>query len=94
MEVESIDYRELQGQNPLFLDYLYHYDRVDEFYCSPVHLSLEHLKNRAKEVLEHPPAYPRELLVQLLTSFNQKIGAPEPVFRNIEKLRCGMLDLS
>lgn len=86
MEVKSIDYRVLQGQNPLFLDYLYHYDRVDEFYCSPVHLSLEHLKNRAKEVLEHPPAYPRELLVQLLTSFNQKIGAPEPVFRNIEKL--------
>ena len=87
MKVESIDYRELQGQNPLFLDYLHHYDRVDQFYCSPVHLSLNHLKNRAEAVLERPPSYPRELLVQLLTSFNQKIGAPEPVFRNIEKLR-------
>lgn len=90
MKAECIDYRQLPGQNPLFLEYLYQYDRVSSLYSCPVHLNPERLKSRADSVLRNPPPYPRDQLVQLLTEFNRRVGAGEQVFRNLEKLKSPM----
>lgn len=85
MRSECLDYRQLPDQNPLFLEYLYHFDRVEAFY-SPAYLSLEHLKRRADSVVERPVRFPRERLAALLSSFNERIGAGPSTFENIQKL--------
>jgi len=87
MKVECIDYRQLPILNPLLPQYLYQYDRVDTLYDCPVHLSLEDLKKRADSVLRNPPTFPRDQLVELTLEFNQRVGASEEVFQNLEKLR-------
>ncbi|MFB3068677.1 MAG: bacillithiol biosynthesis cysteine-adding enzyme BshC [Acidobacteriota bacterium] len=87
MQTECLDYRQLPGLNPLFPEYLYQYDRLESLYSSPVHLSLDALKERAESVLKNPPPYPRDQLVELTTAFNQRVGAGEKVFQNLEKLR-------
>ena len=86
-KVECLDYRQLPGQNPLFLKYLHDYPSVSSFYSSPAHLDLEGLKESADRVLKHLPAYPRDELVHLLSDFNQKVEAGEAAFNNIEKLK-------
>jgi bacillithiol biosynthesis cysteine-adding enzyme BshC len=87
MKVECIDYRQLPAQNALLPEYLYQYDRVDTLYDCSVHLSLEDLKKRADSVLRNPPTFPRDQLVELTLEFNQRVGAGEEVFQNLEKLR-------
>ena len=87
MKTECLDYRQLPGVNPLFPDYLYHYDRLESLYSSPVHLSLDALKERADSVLKNPPPFPRDQLVEVTTAFNQRVGAGEKVFQNLEKLK-------
>ena len=87
MKVECIDYRQLPSLNPLLPAYLYQYDRVDSFYDGQAHLSLESLKERAESVLKNPPSYPRDQLVERTIEFNQRVGASEKVFQNLEKLR-------
>lgn len=86
MKVECLDYRQLPGQNSLFLHYLYRCDEADPT-CSPVHLSLQHLKQRAEAVSRRPLFFPREKLVSLLASCNETVSTPPAVARNIEKLR-------
>ena len=87
MKTECLDYRQLPGVNPLFPEYLYHYDRLESLYSSPVHLSLDALKERADSVLKNPPPFPRDQLVEVTTAFNQRVGAGEKVFQNLEKLK-------
>ncbi len=58
MKTECLDYRQLPGLNPLFPDYLYHYDRLESLYSSPVHLSLDALKERADSVLKTRHLFP------------------------------------
>jgi len=87
MKVECIDYRQLPSLHPLLPQYLYQYNRVDTLYDCPVHLSLEDLKKRAESVLRNPPTFPRDQLVELTLEFNQRVGASEEVFQNLEKLR-------
>lgn len=87
MKVKYLDYRELSGQNPLFSRYLYDYDSVDCLYHDPVHLNLDILKQRADLVISSPPPFPRDQLVEMTTTFNQKVGAGEETFRNLKKLR-------
>jgi bacillithiol biosynthesis cysteine-adding enzyme BshC len=87
MKVECIDYRQLPNLNPLLPQYLYQYDQVDTLYDCPVHLSLEDLKKRADSVLRNPPTFPRDQLVELTLEFNQRVGASEETFQNLEKLR-------
>ena len=87
MNVECVDYRKLPGQQPLFTRYLYDYDSVDSFYGDPVCLDLDFLKRRANSVIDTPPSFPRDQLVEMMMTFNQKIGAGEEVFRNLEKLK-------
>ena len=85
-KVECLDYRQLPGQNPLFLKYLHDYPSVSSLYASPAHLDLECLKESADRVLKNLPAYPREELVHLLSDFNQRVEAGEATFDNIKKL--------
>ncbi len=86
-KVEYLDYRQLPGQSPLFLEYLYNYPSVSSLYSSPVHLSLESLKDSASKVYDHHADYPRDELVVLLKDFNQKVKASESTFKNIENLK-------
>jgi len=87
MKIECVDYRELPGQHPLFSSYLYDYDSVEALYSDPLHLNLDSLKRRADSVIEKPPLFPRDQLIEMMTSFNQKVGAGEETFRNLEKLK-------
>jgi bacillithiol biosynthesis cysteine-adding enzyme BshC len=87
MKVECIDYQQLPDLNPLLPEYLYQYDRVESLYDCPVHLSLEGLKKRADSVLKNQPTFPRDQLVELTLEFNQRVGASQEVFQNLEKLR-------
>ncbi|MEE8350010.1 MAG: bacillithiol biosynthesis cysteine-adding enzyme BshC [Acidobacteriota bacterium] len=87
MNVECLDYRDLPGQHPLFSQYLYDYDSVGSFYPEPACLDLESLKQRADSVINNPPSFPRDQLVELMKAFNQKVGAGEETFRNLEKLK-------
>ena len=87
MNIECVDYRKLPGQHPLFSTYLYDYDSVDSLYGDPVHQDLESLKRRADAVIAAPPLFPRDQLIEKLTSFNQKIGAGQETFRNLDKLK-------
>lgn len=87
MKVECVDYRKLPGQHPLFTHYLYDYESVDSFYDDPICLDLDSLKRRADSVLDHPPLFPRDQLVEMMRTLNQKMGAGEETFRNLEKLK-------
>ncbi len=86
MKVECLDYRRIPQQNKLFLDYLYHFDRVSSLYNS-AHLGLDQLKQRAESVLKDPPQYPRQQLTRQLLNFNRTVGASRAVTENIAKLK-------
>lgn len=83
MNVQCVDYRNLPNQNPCFLKFLYDYDQVAPWY-PPVHLSLDHLKERANRVQALPPPYPREHLAALLEKMNP--GAQGPARDSLKKL--------
>ena len=85
MKVQCIDYRDLPGQNSLFLDYLYHPDQMESLYPNPAHLSLDHLKARVDSVRKSY-AFPRDRLVRLLTEFNSRLNAGDEALGNIKKL--------
>ena len=87
MNVECVDYRKLPGQHPLFSHYLYDYDSVNSFYRDPVCLDVDALKRRADAVIDSPPSFPRDQLVEMMMAFNQKVGAGEKAFSNLERLR-------
>ena len=87
MNVECVDYRKIPGQYPLFSHYLYDNDSVEALYSNPLPLDLDSLKRRADSVIDSPPLFPRDQLVEMMTSFNQKVGAGEETFRNLEKLK-------
>lgn len=86
MKTECLDYRVLPAQPPLFLDFLYRWDRVQDCY-RPVHQGLDQLKQRIDRVLRRPPPFPRDELMRLLAPVNRRLGAPEAVLKNLEKLR-------
>ena len=75
MNAQCLDYRNLPGQNPFFLKFLYDYEEVAPWY-QPVHLSLERLKERADWVRASPPPYPRDRLVWLLERMNPEAAGP------------------
>ena len=69
MNAQCLDYRNLPGQSPFFLKFLYNYEEVAPWY-QPVHLSMDRLKERADWVQASPPPYPRDRLVSLLDRMN------------------------
>lgn len=86
MKVECLDYRDLPGQNRLFLHYLYDSERAESLY-SPGYTSLESLLRRAEALAGKPPSYPRDKLAKLLSSFHRQLGTHPLALENIEKLR-------
>ncbi|MFQ5740633.1 MAG: bacillithiol biosynthesis cysteine-adding enzyme BshC [Acidobacteriota bacterium] len=84
MRATCVDYRQLPAQNPLFLDFLYDFEKVESFYSFPS--GLDQLKRRAQWVLEQGNRYPRQTLVSLLRSFNKRIGCGEAALENVERL--------
>jgi bacillithiol biosynthesis cysteine-adding enzyme BshC len=84
MRSECVDYRELPGQNSLFLSYLHDFDKVRNFYTSPPLIS-DGLEERVSKVLK-TRRFPRQQLLPSLREFNQKVCAGEEALENIEKL--------
>ncbi len=84
MKVECIDYRDLPGQNPLFLDYLYDFGRVSGFY-RPLPETSEQWRARADAVLELEH-FPRQRLIVLLEQYNRDLGVSGAAVDNLELL--------
>ena len=84
MKAECIDYRELPNQNPLFLDYLYDFSRVSDFY-RPIPATAGEWRDRAQTVLgrEH---FPRDTLVSLLDAYNRDLGVSRSSLAHLELL--------
>ncbi len=86
MKAEYLDYREIPGQNPIFLRYLHEFESVAAWYpAGPPEPGL--LRRRADEILRSGRAYPREALAVSLERFNRAVGAGERTLENIRKLR-------
>ncbi|MEE8587271.1 MAG: bacillithiol biosynthesis cysteine-adding enzyme BshC [Acidobacteriota bacterium] len=85
-KVDYLDYRRLSGQSSLFSDFLYNFEKVSRFYTD-AHLSLDRLRQRARQVLEGGREYPRDQLAPILEAFNRQAGAGDKTFAQIEKLR-------
>src|SRR6266542_1680235 len=84
MDCNCIRYTQVPKTSALFLDYLYHFDRVASFYdYSPFHLEsykalAEQLRNTTQD---------RKQLIEILTRQNKAFGCGDPSFSNIAKLR-------
>ena len=86
MKSEYLDYRDIPGQNPIFLRYLHEFESVAAWYpAGPPEPGL--LRRRADEILRSGRAYPREALAVSLERFNRAVGAGEPALENVRKLR-------
>ncbi len=86
MKAERLDFSQLDGQNPVFLRYLYDFDQVKNWYpAGPPDPGL--IRVCARRVLSSGRSYPRNLLAEQLEHFNRLVGAGEPAMRNIAKLR-------
>jgi bacillithiol biosynthesis cysteine-adding enzyme BshC len=84
MRSECVDYRELPGQNSLFLSYLHDFDKVRSFYTSPPLLS-DGVEERVTQVLS-ARRFPYRKLLPSLREFNREVCAGEAALGNIEKL--------
>lgn len=84
MKAECIDYRELPDQNPLFLDYLYNFPKVSDFY-RPIPASPQAWRDRAGALLEREH-FPRNTLVTLLEAYNRELGVSRTSLENLELL--------
>jgi bacillithiol biosynthesis cysteine-adding enzyme BshC len=85
MKSDGLDYREIPGQNQLFVRYLYDFDRVRAWYPAGA-LDLDRLKERSTQVLS-ARSYPREALADALEKFNREVGSGAPTLAQIQKLR-------
>jgi len=86
MKAEYLDYREIPGQNPTFLRYLYDFESVAGWYpAGPPDPAM--LRRRADQILRDGREYPRDALAASLERFNRIVGAGEPALENIRRLR-------
>ena len=78
MKCTSVDFRELPGQNPLFLAYLEHSEKVRGLYPSPVPSeNVDQLNTRVETVLAQQ-RLPRHLLVESLKASYAQLGLDAP----------------
>jgi len=84
MKFDCIDYRHLPGQNPLFLAFMYDFEKVQSYY-RPLPTSREEWLSRVRTVLDSP-LFPRADLIELLEGFNRGLNASEESLRNLELL--------
>jgi bacillithiol biosynthesis cysteine-adding enzyme BshC len=85
MKIDRIDYRQIPGQNLLFLNYLHDFAEIEEFY-SDFPIRFELFDERLKTIRESE-RLPREYLISSLETLNRSIGAGEVVLKNIEVLK-------
>jgi len=83
MECTSVPYSRVPHASPLFLDYLYHFERVAQFFkASPFEASsYTSLATRLRE-----SSTPRREIADILTKQNHAFGCVEPTFANIQRL--------
>lgn len=86
MKAEHLDYRDIPGQNEIFLRYLYDFESVAGWYPAGPPVP-DTLRKRADQILRSERRYPREELAASLESFNRAVGAGAPTLENIRKLR-------
>ncbi len=84
MKAECIDYRELPDQNPLFLDYLYDFPKVSDFY-RPIPATPQAWRDRARAVLDREH-FRRDALVALLSAYNRDLGVSPASLESLELL--------
>ncbi|HLW79714.1 MAG TPA: bacillithiol biosynthesis BshC, partial [Terriglobia bacterium] len=87
MESYCIPYTQVPKSSALLLDYLYHFDRVQEFYSgSPFDIqSYRHLAGRIAGWTEGSDSN-REALLEVLRKQNEAFGCAEPTFANLRRL--------
>jgi bacillithiol biosynthesis cysteine-adding enzyme BshC len=85
MTIDSLDYRRLPGQNPLFLKYLTAPQEVGQFYPAPS-LAKHEVASRQEKVLSGQ-TFSRDILVSSLEYFNNSIEAPSAARENLKALR-------
>ncbi len=85
LRVETLPFEAIPGQSKLFVQYQKDPLSLKKYYPSVVHSHTE-IANRIPEVLENYKA-DRSLLCDALLETNQKFGASEKTFANIDLLR-------
>jgi bacillithiol biosynthesis cysteine-adding enzyme BshC len=80
----TIKFSEIPKTTKLYKDFLYDFNRVSEFY-QPEGLDIASLTSRAKKVTAQ--TFSRDAVAEVLADQNQRAGAGEATFANIERLR-------
>lgn len=83
LHCQFVSFRELPGMTPLFVDYLYRFQRVRHLYAD-VEPRLEALMAFSSTVTRL--AFPRDLLVDVLLEQNRRFGAGSETMTAIEEL--------
>jgi bacillithiol biosynthesis cysteine-adding enzyme BshC len=84
MNAGSLSYTEVPRATALYLDYLYHFERVQKFYqASPFEIGS--YQEVARRLAAHPGD--RESLVDILTRQNEALACSESTLANIRRLR-------
>jgi bacillithiol synthase len=85
MRTQTIEYRRLAAQNPLFLNLL---DGGPESvsFAAPI-LEAKGLRDRAERLRTEGRVFPREEVAGLLQKFHHRLGSSDTVLRNIDRLR-------
>lgn len=83
MDCTCIPYTRLPKSSALFLDYLYHFDRVARFYSAPP-FERSSYKTLAGKLQGFP--LKRRELVEVLIRQNQAFGCPEATLANVRRL--------
>ena len=83
MDSACIPYTKLPKSSALFLDYLYHFDRVASYY-NGLPFELESYRRAARELKAVP--YSRKEIVEVLLRQNRALGCGEATFANIRRL--------
>ncbi|MGH9463468.1 MAG: bacillithiol biosynthesis cysteine-adding enzyme BshC [Vicinamibacteria bacterium] len=87
-DIERLDYRELSFHKPLFLDYLYQFDRLAPFFSGDIREP-----GAWRRVAEAVSAYPRQTqeLAVILREQNARLGGDAAVSRTIDSIEKGAL---
>ena len=83
MTSTSVSYEQVPHSSPLFLDYLYHFDRVSRFYNAPP-FSPSSYQSVASQLRDFE--WKRAELCAVLTRQNQAFGCGGATLENLERL--------
>src|SRR5215467_11947005 len=86
LESKSLPFSSIPHTSRLFSDYLYHFDRVKQFYARPP-LSQDWWQDEVRKI--QYPADRREQVAAILERQNLELGASEKALANIQRLRQG-----